>query len=151
MALLFVISLLFSLSMFFSCSQIDSTFQDFKLEKPSRVLQARFVNKYIAYRSYNHKDSPTVAIEAWYGSFGSLHFLLVFDAQLVYSQAYWTDVVAESSFAYPDGQSITVWVNKQFLTIKQAYEQNLITVDMIKTIKNIHNGSDGSPIRMLEH
>ena len=30
-------------------------------------------------------------------------------------------------------------------------EQNLITADMIKTIENIHNGSEGSPIILLKH
>ena len=123
---------------------------EFKLEEPSEKLQTRFVNEYVAYRNYDPEDHPTVAIESWYGSFGNIHFLLVFDGQIAYSQAHWTDNVAESSFAYADGQSILVWVNKQFLTIKQAYEQDLITVDMIKTIENIHNGSEGHPIQMLK-
>jgi hypothetical protein len=125
--------------------------QEFKLEMPSQELQERFIDEYVAYRDYDPEDNPIVAIESWYGSFGDIHFLFVFDGQIDYSQAYWTDNVAESSFAYADGQSILVWVNKQFLTMKQAYEQDLITVDMIKTIENVYKGIDGVPIIMLEH
>ncbi len=132
-------------------SMNDNANQEFKLKMPSQELQERFVDEYVAYRDYDPEDNPTVAIESWYGSFGDIHFLFVFDGQIDYSQAYWTDNVAESSFAYADGQSILVWVNKQFLTMKQAYEQDLITVDMIKTIENVHEGIDGSPIIMLEH
>ena len=124
--------------------------QEFKLEIPSQELQERFVNEYVAYMNYDPEDHETVAIGSWYGSFGDIHFLLVFDAQVIYTQAHWTDIVAESSFSYPYGHSISVWVNQQFLTMKQAYEQNLITVDMIKTIENLHNGSNGSPIIFFE-
>lgn len=119
---------------------------EYTLEMPSQELQERFVNEYIAYRSYDPEDNPNVAIQSWYGSFGDIHFLLVFDDQITYHQVYWTDTIAESSFYYVDGQTISVWVNGQFLTMKQAYEQNLITADMIKAIENTHNGKNGSPI-----
>ena len=136
-----------------SDSETDAYPEDleYTLEMPSQELQERFVNEYVAYQNYDPEDHSTIAIESWYGSFGDIHFLFVFDGQIDYSHAYWTDSVAESSFAYADGQSILVWVNKQFLTMKQAYEQNLITVDMIKTIENVYKGIDGSPIIMLEH
>lgn len=150
-ALLLAISLLFSLAMFSSCLKRTFTDQGFKLETPSKALQERFVKEYVEFQSYDPDKHPTVAIESWYGSFGDVHFLLVFDAGISYTQALWTDYVAESSFSYPDGQSILVWINKQFLTIKEAYEQSLITADMIKTIENIHNGSEGSPIILLKH
>lgn len=118
------------------------------LEMPSEELQDRFVKEYVAYRNYDPEDHPTVAIEWWYGSFDDIHFVFVHDGGLTYHQAMWTDRVAGSSFFYNDGQMIEVWVNEQFLTIKEAYEQNLITVDMIKVIESIHNGSTGSSIKM---
>ena len=123
---------------------------EFKLEMPSEELQERFVNEYIAYRNYDPQNHPTVAIETWFGSFGDIHFLFVGDGGLEYTDALWTDSVADCSFAYPTGQSIRVWVDGQFLLIKQAYEQNQITADMVKTIENIYNGIDGHRIKMSE-
>ncbi len=130
-------------------SMYGNTNQEFKLEMPSEELQERFVNEYLAYQKYDPESDVSVAIQYWYGSFGDIHFLYVFDNQLTYSAAYWTDYIAGSSFEYCDGQSIMVWIDEQFLTMDQAYLQDLISVDMVKTIENIHNGSEGSSIRML--
>ncbi len=120
------------------------------LEMPSEELQDRFVKEYVAYHNYDSENHPTVAIELWYGSFDDIHFVFVYDGDLLYTQAIWTDTVAGCSFTYRDGHAIKVWVNEQFLSIKKAYEQNLITADMIKVIESIHNGSAGSPIKMWE-
>ena len=120
------------------------------LEMPSEELQDRFVKEYVAYQNYDSENHPTVAIELWYGSFDDIHFVFVYDGDLLYTQAIWTDTVAGCSFTYRNGHAIKVWVNEQFLSIKEAYEQNLITADMIKVIESIHNGSAGSPIKMWE-
>ena len=153
--------LLLSLALFVSCTQAhsqtvgnDSETQipledlEFVLETPSEELQARFVEEYVAYQKYDPEDHPTVAIERWYGSFGDIHFLFVSDGNLDYHQAHFTDVIAESVFEYPTSQRIMVWVDGQFLTIKKAYEQNLITKEMVATIANIRNGSAGHSIKM---
>lgn len=152
--------LLLSLSLLVSCTQAHSQTAgngsetqipledlEFVLETPSEELQARFVAEYVAYQKYDPEDHPPVAIESWYGSFGDIHFLFVSD-YLSYAAVCWTDVIAESSFDYNSSQTIQVWVDGQFLKIGDAYEQNLITKEMVATIANIHNGSSGHPIKM---
>ena len=49
---------------------------------------------------------------------------------------------------YSHAHRIMVWVNGQFLHIKDAYDQNLITKNMVETIANIHNGTKGKPIKV---
>ncbi len=87
-------------------------------------------------------------IQSWYGSFGDIHFLFVMDGELAYPQMEWTNVVAGNHFFYTDGQTIQVWVNGQFLEIRDAYEEKLITEDMVAMIANIHNRSNGQPIKV---
>ena len=153
--------LLLSLSLFVSCTQAhsqtagnDSEPQipledlEFVLETPSEELQARFVEEYIAYQKYDPEDHPTVAIERWYGSFGDIHFLFIYHEGWIYHTAHFTDIVADSVFEYPTSQRIKVWVDGQFLSIEDAYEQNLITKEMVATIADIRNGIGGPSIKM---
>lgn len=146
--------LLLSLSLFVSCAQDDSETQipledlEFVLETPSEELQERFVEEYIAYQKYDPEDHPTVAIERWYGSFGDIHFLFIYHEGWIYHTAHFTDIVADSVFEYPTSQRIKVWVDGQFLSIEDAYEQNLITKEMVATIADIRNGIGGPSIKM---
>ena len=138
-----LILLLLSFSMLFSCSLIgaeknDST--EYVLKMPSKKMKQRFEKEYIKYMKYDLSDHPNVYINYWLGSFGDIHFLFIGDANLSYTQAYWTDYVADSSFDYPHGQSIEVWVNGKFLSMKEAYEQSLITKEMVEKIEEIYKG-----------
>lgn len=148
--------LMLSLFILSSCSQVgennqsdtEQTVDDmqFKLEMPSKELQERFEREYVAYMNYDPENHPTVAIEYWFGSFGDIHFLYVFDGNLMYDCAVWVEVIADNEFVYRSGQRIMVWIDGQFIVFKTAYEQGLITEDMVATIANIHNESSGSPI-----
>ena len=126
----------------------------FVLEMPSKELQERFVNEYKAFMSQKpHSEEYQdpkffIGIDRWYGSFGDIHFLFIDDGNLGYFDVHTTDVIADCNFSYPDSQRIMVWVNGQFLHIKDAYDQNLITKNMVETIANIHNGSNGKPIKV---
>ena len=126
----------------------------FVLEMPSKELQERFINEYKAFRAQKpHNEEYLdpkffIGIDRWYGSFGDIHFLFIDDGNLVYHEVIWTDVIESYSFYYPDGQTIKVWTDGKFLEIKEAYQQNLITKNMIETIANIHNGSNGKPIKV---
>ena len=125
----------------------------FVLEMPSKELQERFVNEYKAFMAQQYGDayqnpSFVIEIEYWYGSFGDIHFLYINDGNLDYTFLPVTDYVADSVFGYSHAHRIMVWVNGQFLHIKDAYEQNLITKNMVETIANIHNGAKGKPIKV---
>ena len=129
----------------------------FVLEMPSKELQERFINEYKAFmistlpesnQEYYKTPNPVIEIDYWYGSFGDIHFLFIDDGNLGYFDVHTTDVIADCNFSYPDSQRIMVWVNGQFLHIKDAYDQNLITKNMVETIANIHNGSNGKPIKV---
>ena len=127
----------------------------FKLEMPSEELQQRFVKEYLAYQHalypthYDLENPPDVAIEYWYGSFGDIHFLFVYDPLKLYSQAEVIEYIAGHRFHYSSSHTMRVWVDGEFWSIKEAYEQNLITEEMVATIANIRNGSDGRhPIKL---
>ena len=125
----------------------------FVLEMPSKELQERFINGYKAFMAQQYGDayqnpSFVIEIEYWYGSFGDIHFLFIDDGNLGYLDVHTTDVIADCSFSYPNSRRIMVWVNGQFLSIETAYEQNLITKNMVETIANIHNGTKGNPIKV---
>ena len=125
----------------------------FVLEMPSKELQERFVNEYKAFMAQKFGDEyqdPKVfiGIDRWYGSFGDIHFLFIDDGNLGYLDVHTTDDIADCSFSYPNSRRIMVWVNGQFLSIETAYDQNLITKNMVETIANIHNGTKGNPIKV---
>ena len=121
---------------------------------PSKELQERFINEYKAFRAQKpHNEEYLdpkffIGIDRWYGSFGDIHFLFVLDGNLCYLDVHTTDDIADCSFSYPNSRRIMVWVNGQFLSIETAYKQNLITKNMVETIANIHNGSNGKPIKV---
>lgn len=128
---------------------------EFKLEMPSEELQQRFVKEYLAYQHalypthYDLENPPDVAIEYWYGSFGDIHFLFVYDPLKWYSHAEVIEYIAGHRFHYSSSHIMLVWVDGEFRSIKEAYEQNLITEEMVATIANIRNGSDGRyPIKL---
>ena len=131
----------------------------FVLEMPSKELQERFVNEYKAFMISEFSEYPTISknyqkpnliieIDEWYGSFGDIHFLLINDGNLDHTCAIWTDYVADSVFTYSCGISIMVWVDGEFLPLKTAYIQNIITPNMVKTIANVYNHVQGEPIKV---
>ena len=125
----------------------------FVLEMPSKELQERFVNEYKAFMAQQYGDAyqnPSFVIEIkyWYGSFGDIHFLFINDILLDYTFMCWTEYVADSSFSYGDGRRVMVWVDGGFLSVTEAYEQNLITENMVKTIANVYNHVQGEPIKV---
>ena len=131
----------------------------FVLEMPSKELQERFVNEYVTYmincfsgydKALKKHPNPNsvIKIKNWYGSFGDIHFLFINDILLEYTFMCWTEYVADSSFSYGDGRRVMVWVDGRFLSVTEAYEQNLITENMVKTIANVYNHVQGEPIKV---
>ena len=141
-ALLLLLSLTFTILA--SCSKKSN---EFVLETPSEKLQAKFKREYINFRKYDVKDPPDVTIEEWYGMFGNIGFLLISDGFMIPTLAYWSETVGESEFIYNDGRSITVWIDGQFFKLKEAYEKNLITSEMVKTIEDVYKGKYGQIIK----
>ena len=129
----------------------------FVLEMPSKELQERFVNEYKAFmaqkpHSEEYQDPKFfIGIDRWYGSFGDIHFLFIDDGNLSYLAVHTTDDIADCNFSYPDSRRIMVWVNGQFLSIETAYKQNLITKNMVETVANLHNGTIGKPIDVINY
>lgn len=114
----------------------DADNNEYKLEKPSRELQKQFVEEYSTYY-YGNKYSTSVSIRYWLGSFGDISFLYVFDKNIFYEQKEQTDIVADYKFAYSNSQSIIVWIDGNFLSIENAYEQELITKEMVEKIAEV--------------
>ncbi len=85
-------------------------------------------------------DVKNAKIEYWLGSYGDIHFLFIMCG--AYPQEEWVDNVAGYEFNYPDYQPIEVWVNGQFLYIKDAYEKNMITKDMVAKIADVYKHRD---------
>ena len=50
----------------------------------------------------------------------------------------WEQEVAGFTFRYGDGQSINIWNNGEFLSLLQAYEQNILTTQDIRNIHYYH-------------
>ena len=111
---------------------------EYKLEKPSEELQNKFVEEYIAYKNYDPNNHPTVAIEYWLGSYGDVGFMLMYDSGTPLPGSPFRELVADSKFEYPYGQSIVVWANKQFLSLEEAWEKVLITTKMIAKIAEVY-------------
>ena len=109
----------------------------YKLEKPSEDMQKKFAEEYRIYRNYEY-DYPIVAIEYWLGSFGDIGFLFVLDGGLLYTDRVWTDMVADYSFKYGSSQSIKVWVDKKFLSLREAYNQKLIDDEKVAKIAEVY-------------
>ncbi len=138
----FLLVLLLALTMLFACGKTndeqtdDTENNEFKLEMPSKELQDKFVEEYSMY-FHNSKYYNLVSIRYWLGSFGDVGFVYVFDGGLVYTQAEQIQVVADCRFEYPSGQTIQVWVDEKILSIKDAYEQELITKEMVEKIAEV--------------
>ena len=112
---------------------------EYKLEKPSEELKNKFAEEYIAYKGYDSKNPPTVAIECWLGSYGDIGFLLVYDSQMKFpTGGTRTERVADSKFDYPYGQSILVWADNQFLSLDEAWRKVIITTRMITKIEEVY-------------
>ncbi len=114
---------------------VDTVTEDdtgFSLAYPSEEWKAKFRREYIAYKGYDPINPETRAAVHLYGSYGDIHFVMVNEQNDC--DADWTDCVADYVFQYSKyyrGNEILVWVNGAFLSMKDAYEQDLITKDLV--------------------
>lgn len=156
MSLVMVLILLMSM---FSCgkktndpeSEIPLEELEYKLEKPSKELQEKFRKEYIAFQGYGPNDYE-VYIKTWYGSFGDIAFLSIRDGGIGYQDfpRYYTKTVAGHVFTYSKAVNIIrVWVDSKFLDMDDAYEQNLITENMVARIAKAHKNKEGIIINEL--
>jgi hypothetical protein len=115
----------------------------FRLEKPSKELQKRFAEEYVAYQNGKRPDTKDpyrtsdVSIARWYGSFEDIHFLWVTDRKLMYYAVLTGESYYGYSFSYGSSQSITVWVEGEFITMSEAYKRGVLTEDMAATIWSV--------------
>ena len=104
---------------------------------PSEELQERFINEFKKKFPY---AADIVRIKSWLGSYGDIHFLFVYQGPSPQEEI--TAYVADSKFVYSDGVSIRVWTRGKILPIKDAYENNMITKDMVAKIADVYAKGD---------
>ncbi len=116
----------------------DADNNEYKLEMPSKELQERFVEEYIAYHNYDPNNPPTVTIEYWFGSFGDIALLFASDSDLSYGNVNWIFNETNNKFDYPPLGLIQVWIDEEFLFMYEAIKFGLITDDMLSQIRKVH-------------
>ncbi len=111
---------------------------EYKFEMPSEELQKQFVEEYISFQNYDPNNLRTVKIEHWLGSYGDLRFLVIHDENLNYHDGRMTFTIAGYRFEFPEGSAIIqVWVNQEFISMYEAYEQGIITAEMVAKIAEV--------------
>ena len=118
-------------------TEIDLEKLEYSIEMPSEELQDRFINEFKIKYPY---VEDIVRIKSWLGSYGDIHFLFVY--QGAGPEMEMTVYVADSKFVYPNSNSIKVWARGQILPIKDAYEKNIITKDMVEKIADVYAKGD---------
>jgi|GEM_PF-2378153 len=76
----------------------------------------------------------SVRIDYYFGTYNGSVALMISDDYTNFTQAIWDQEVAGFVFRYGDGQFISVWNNRNFYTLPQAYELGLLTSQNLRDI-----------------
>ena len=88
-----------------------------------------------------------IFIEKDYGTYNGVWVVMMYEEGQAFTMALWTDVVAGIAFYYNDGNCIRAKVDKQFLTLQQAFDGGFLTLDNLRQIAKIHNAGRTSELQ----
>ncbi|MBR6682488.1 MAG: hypothetical protein IKL40_05845 [Clostridia bacterium] len=103
----------------------------FVLDNSTKALESRFAAEYMAFKGYDPLYVGPVEIEYWLGRYGNIGFAYPSVARISRPCVVCEATVADYKFVYPDPQEIEVWVDDEFITIGEAYEQGLIPEEVL--------------------
>ena len=104
-------------------------------------LVSRIENDYASVQFQEHRFNPLFQRPWWvdycYGVYGEC--VPVMMEGYIVNQASREEKIGSIVIQYKDGNSIIVWKNGKFYSIKEAYENGFLTVEDLKKIADIHN------------
>ena len=117
------------------------------LFKPSEETIQNFYNDYMKFRGYSEGNHPSFSLREWYGTTDNISFVTISDSSFGNNHEIQTEIVADFIFTTQYDYPVKVWVNGDFLTLTEAYDQKLITKDMVREV--LFNKIDQKDISVL--
>lgn len=94
-----------------------------------------YINKISPLKEYfTEGEKFSGFIKQFFGKFGDYYAVIVGGCGMEYVQSLWTDVVGGINFNYLDGNQILLIGLNKCLTLKEAFEENIISLDDLKAI-----------------
>ena len=119
------------------------------LFKPSEETVQNFYNDYMKFRGYSEGNHPSFSLREWYGTTDNISFVTISDSSFGNNHEIQTEIVADFIFTTQYDYPVKVWVNGDFLTLSEAYDQKLITKDMVREV--LFNKIDQKDISVLRY
>ena len=122
----------------------STTSENAESDPLSEELKKQIVEDFVAYElgdDYVPREHGIFRIERYYGSYdGAVAVML--NGAFDFIPEVRVDKVADSEIYYAYGTSIQVWKDGKFFTMREAYEQGILTAEQVAEIANAHSYSE---------
>jgi len=117
---------------------------EFEIESLSEELYEQIINDYTTRlqteNNYDPEEYLPFEVIEYCGTYNGAVAVMLDGGGLSYLAVIVVDEVADVSIHYGSSNQIWLWKDGDFLTVKEAFEQGVLTADNVSEIADIHNG-----------